>query len=171
MNDKITDILCERLFVEIQLQSPCVYLTDAQAHALFGHSLSRAEDGTAHAQLHICTAGQTLENVTVYPDAAQPSALLPEQLCDGSPVMLLGTLCSVSLRTPPICMKNGLYLTERCAAFWKISIGNKINLAVLDDRKTVFSGLTVHIGQHNRLFLDAKSAGQIQSGTMGRLFL
>ena len=166
--DQLTDLLQQRLFVEVEASGRHVHLTEEQVQRLFGHALTPAKElsqpGQFAAKERVTIKGPkgTLRHVAVL-GPCRPQAQVEVSLTDARmlgidpPIRLSGDVqgtpgcviegdCgSVDLTSGVIAAKRHIHMSQEDARRQNVKNGDVVSLKMLTDRPVIFEDLAVRV--------------------------
>lgn len=194
--EKITERICQTLFVELEASGRHVHVTKAQAQALFGHPLTPerelSQPGQFLAKERVTVIGPKgkFENVAVL-GPERPEGQVEISLTDcrvlgvTPPVRLSGDVAgtpgaTLSAQTGEVELTQGVIIAQRHihvnaedAQRLGVKDKQKVRLQTYTSRPVIFDDLTVrvHPGFETRVHLDYDEANAcgFQKGDLGRI--
>lgn len=166
--ERLTDALCEKLFVEVEASGRHVHLTEADAMQLFGHGLTEkrplSQPGQFVCEERVTLIGPkgTLQRVAVL-GPARPESQVEISLTDAR---LLGIQAPVRLSgdiqgTPGICIsadkgeirlsqgvivaKRHIHMTPESAAQYGLKSGDEVRIKCLSARPLILENVAVRV--------------------------
>lgn len=166
--ERLTDALCEKLFVEVEASGRHVHLTEADAMQLFGHGLTEkrplSQPGQFVCEERVTLIGPkgTLQRVAVL-GPARPESQVEISLTDArllgieAPVRLSGDIQG----TPGICIsadkgeirlsqgvivaKRHIHMTPESAAQYGLKSGDEVRIKCLSARPLILENVAVRV--------------------------
>jgi len=166
--DTLTDLLQQRLFVEVEASGRHVHLTKEQVMALFGHDLTPVKElsqpGQYAARERVSIRGPKgeLHHVAIL-GPCRPRAQVEISLTDGKtlgivpPIRLsgdvdntpgctiIGELASVDLKSGVIAARRHMHISEEDAVRQNVKNGDVVRLKIFSERPVVFEDLAVRV--------------------------
>ena len=192
--ERLTDALCEKLFVEVEASGRHVHLTEADALTLFGHPMTEERPLSQPGQF-VCAERVTLQGpkgelknvVLLGPERpeCQAEVSLTDAVVLGErpPVRLSGDLegspgftLRYGNRVLPvdrglIAAKRHIHMTPADAARFGVRHGQTVRLRTLTGRPLVFGEVEVRVSEHYataaHLDYDEANACGFQKGARG----
>ena len=194
--EEIAQQVISRLFVELEASGRHVHVTEAQAHALFGHlltpkrELSQPGQFLANERLTVVGPKGRLENVAVLgPErkAGQVEVSLTDTRTLGIPApvrmsgevgdtpgaILQGKMGTVALREGVIVARRHIHITPEDAKRMGVADKQVVRLQVYTERPLIFDDVVVRVSSafQTRVHLDYDEANAcgFQNGDLGRI--
>ena len=195
-----TDILIEKvlknIFVELEASGRHVHVTKAQAHVLFGHSLtpkrSLSQPGQYLANERVTVIGPKgqFQNVAVLGPERQeaqveisltdgktlgitPPVRLSGKTADSPGATLEGPMGNIVLEKGVICAQRHIHLTPEDAARFGVTDKQTVRLQTFTERPTIFDDTVVRVSPdfatYVHLDYDEANACGFQTGDLGRI--
>ncbi len=194
----LLDAVFDRIFIEIEASGRHVHLTNAQCHALFGHSLTPkrplSQPGQFLANERVTVKGPKgeIENVAVL-GPERPAGQVEISLTDSrvlgimppvrlsgnvqnSPgVTLAGTLGEITLKQGVIAAKRHIHITPEKAKLLGVQDQQIVKLQTYSQRPAVFCDVVVRVSpdfeSYVHLDYDEANACGWKPGDLGRILL
>ncbi len=194
--DALTQAVLQRIFIELEASGRHAHVTEAQAHALFGHRLTPqrelSQPGQFLAKERVTVIGPKgeFQNVAVLgPERkeaqveislsdARVLGLTPPVRLSGSVenspgVTLVGTLGQIALPQGVIVAQRHIHITPEDARIMGVKDKQVVRLQTYTARPLVFEDVVVRVNEHfqTRVHLDYDEANAcgFQSGDLGRI--
>ena len=194
--ERLTDALCEKLFVEVEASGRHVHLTEADAMQLFGHGLTEkrplSQPGQFVCEERVTLIGPkgTLQRVAVL-GPARPESQVEISLTDAR---LLGIQAPVRLSgdiqgTPGICIsadkgeirlsqgvivaKRHIHMTPESAAQYGLKSGDEVRIKCLSARPLILENVAVRVSDKFATYVhidyDEANACGYRAGDLGMI--
>ena len=194
--DRLTDLLQQRLFVEIEASGRHVHVTREQAQLLFGHDLTEkrplSQPGQYLSNERVRLKGPrgTLENVAVLgpcrkegqvelsaTDAVtlgvNPPVRLSGDVQGSAPMTLIGPNGTVELSQGTILAQRHIHMTPRDAELQHVREGEQVRLKTMTRRPVIFEAVAVRVSDQFRTYVhldfDEANACGFQKGDLGMI--
>lgn len=194
--DRLTDLLQQRLFVEIEASGRHVHVTREQAQLLFGHDLTEkrplSQPGQYLSNERVRLKGPrgTLENVAVLgpcrkegqvelsaTDAValgvNPPVRLSGDVQGSAPMTLIGPNGTVELSQGTILAQRHIHMTPRDAELQHVRDGEQVRLKTMTRRPVIFEAVAVRVSDQFRTYVhldfDEANACGFQKGDLGMI--
>ncbi len=195
--DRLTDVLAERLFIELEASARHVHLTEADALALFGHGLTKKRDLSQPGQ-YVCEERVTLlgpkgslERVAVLGPARKESQVeisltdarvlgveapvrLSGDVQNTPGIRLRGDVGEVTLCRGLIAAQRHIHMTPKTAALHGVQHGDMVRLQCLTSRPLILENVAVRVSEnfatYAHLDFDEANACGFQKGDFGRIY-
>ena len=194
--EEIVRQVMDRIFVELEASGRHVHVTEAQAHALFGHrltpkrELSQPGQYLANERVTVIGPKGRFDNVAVLgPErkAGQVELSLTDTRTLGIPApvrmsgdiadtpgaILQGEMGTVSLREGVIVARRHIHITPQDAEQMGVKDKQVVRLQVYTDRPLIFEDVVVRVSPEfqTRVHLDYDEANAcgFQNGDLGRV--
>ncbi len=174
--DRLTESLCQRLFVELEASGRHVHVTKEQAKSLFGHDLtpnrelSQPGQFLAQERVSLVTEKGRMDRVAVLGpcrDEAQVELSATDAIALGisapvrlsgdvagsAPMTLEGPCGKVNLSQGTIVAKRHIHMTPEDAAIRKIRDGDVVRLKTLTSRPVIFEDVAVRVSPKFRTYV------------------
>ena len=166
--ERLTDLLQQRLFIEVEASGRHVHLTEEQVQTLFGHNLTPVKElsqpGQFAAKERVTVKGPKgqLQHVAVL-GPCRPQAQVEISLTDSRvlgitpPVRLSGDVAgtpgcelvsdmgSITLTSGVIAAKRHIHMSERDARLQNICDGQTVRLKLFSQRPVTFEEVAVRV--------------------------
>ena len=166
--ERLTDALCEKLFVEVEASGRHVHLTEADALTLFGHPMTEerplSQPGQFVCRERVVLSGPKgcLQRVAVLGPARQESQVelsmtdarmlgidAPVRLSgdiQGTPgIRIGGEAGALQLKRGVIVARRHIHMTPESAARHGLKSGDEIRIRCLSSRPLVLEGVAVRV--------------------------
>lgn len=194
--DQLTDLLQQRLFVEIEASGRHVHVTREQAQILFGHDLTEkrplSQPGQYLSNERVQLKGPKgrIENVAVLgpcrkegqvevsaTDAVTLGVHPPVRLSgdvEGSlPMTLIGPKGTVELSQGTILAQRHIHMTPRDAEMQRVRDGELVRLKTMTRRPVIFEAVAVRVSDQFRTYahldFDEANACGFRKGDLGMI--
>ena len=193
---KLIDMVIGRIFVEVEASGRHIHLTQAQSHALFGHSLtvkrplSQPGQFLANERLTLRGPKGEFQNVAVLgPERKEgqveisltdgktlgitPPVRLSGDVAGSPGAVLIGPLGQVIMKQGVIAAKRHIHITPEKAAFFGVQDGQTVKLQMYSQRPVIFEDVVVRVSPEFDIFAhldyDEANACGWKAGDLGRI--
>lgn len=194
--ERLTDALCEKLFVGVEASGRHVHLTEAHARALFGHGLTRkrplSQPGQYACEERVTLIGPkgTISRVAVLGPARPESQVeisltdartlgidapvrLSGDVQDTPGILLRGDAGEVLLRQGVMVAQRHIHMTPEAAAHYHLRSGDEVSIKCLSARPLVLEHVAVRVSDKFATFVhidyDEANACGYQKGDLGMI--
>lgn len=195
---KLIDAVLDRIFIEVEASGRHIHLTQAQSHALFGHSLTEkrplSQPGQFLANERLTLQGPKGEfhNVAVLGPERQagqveisltdgktlgitPPVRLSGNVENSPGATLIGPMGKVVLPRGVIAAQRHIHITPEKAALFGVEDKQKVELQVFTERPVIFQDVVVRVSKNFDTFVhldyDEANACGWKPGDLGRILL
>ena len=196
--DALTQAVLQRIFIELEASGRHVHVTEAQAHALFGHKLtpkrelSQPGQFLANERLTVIGPKGEFQNVAVLgPERKEaqveislsdaralgidPPVRLSGSVSNSRGVTLVGVLGQIILPQGVIVTQRHIHITPADARTMGVQDKQVVRLQTYTARPLVFDDVVVRVSEHFRtrahLDYDEANACGFRGGDLGRILL
>ncbi|MBQ4641504.1 MAG: phosphate propanoyltransferase [Oscillospiraceae bacterium] len=196
--DALTQAVLQRIFIELEASGRHVHVTEAQAHALFGHKLtpkrelSQPGQFLANERLTVIGPKGEFQNVAVLgPERKEaqveislsdaralgidPPVRLSGSVSNSPGVTLVGVLGQIILPQGVIVAQRHIHITPADARTMGVQDKQVVRLQTYTARPLVFDDVVVRVSEHFRtrahLDYDEANACGFRGGDLGRILL
>ena len=193
---RLVDAVLDRIFVEIEASGRHIHLTQAQSHALFGHSLtakrplSQPGQFLANERLTLKGPKGEFQNVAVLgPERSEaqveisltdgktlgitPPVRLSGDVAGSPGAPLIGPLGQVKLTQGVIVAQRHIHITPEKAALFDVKDKQTVKLQTFTQRPVIFENVVVRVSDKFDTFVhldyDEANACGFRKGDLGRI--